>query len=367
MKKVPVDFFLKPFFPLRSETGMALLLTITIITIVTAVAFDYNVKSRNALITSTTMSNRVKLTYVAESGIHAATALLMKDRADNESDSLQEDWANPEKLSALIAELPFDSGVLTLQINDEIGKIQVNALVQFPGGQAFNDLQQQLWGRFLFAVKSRLGTTEEMDPNTIISAIKDWIDFGDDDAITGINGAESGYYSNLTPAYTCRNRPLAHLGELTLVKGVSLKWLDSVGGAPAISDYLTVHGMSASDDNRFKYEGKININTASLAVLAALLPSGGIQFAKAIDEYRLEKSDSKYIHDLSDPKWYKKVPGLKSVDIDPKLITVASDVFRIESTAEMEGMQVSIVSILQRDKNRKTGKWEPKVLRRHVK
>lgn len=353
--------------PIRSEKGMALLLTITIITIITAVALDYNIKSRNAVITSSVMIQRMKLNYMAESGIHAGIALLIKDKADSSSDSLQEDWANTDKLNALISELPFSSGELKLYISDELGKIQVNALVKFPEGRDFNEAQQNMWHRFLFSLKSGIETLKEINPNTIINATKDWIDFGDDDTITGINGAESDYYNNLNPPYFSRNRPLSHIGELIFIKGISREWFNSIGGTSAVSDYFTVYGVSETNESRFTYEGKININTATIPVIAALLPSGDLQLAKAIDEYRVETSDSKYIHDLSDPKWYKKVPGLGDVEIDPKLITTSSDVFRIESSAKLKGMKTSIISIIKRDKNKKTGKWDFRVLSWQVK
>lgn len=365
--KRPLHHFFDIQAPIRSEKGMALLLTITIITIITAVAFDYNIKSRNAVVTSSVMIQRMKLGYMAESGIHAGVALLIKDKADSSSDSLQEDWANTDKLKTLVSELPFASGELKLRISDELGKIQVNALVKFPEGRAFNDAQKNMLQRFLFSLKSGLKTLKEIDPNTIINATKDWIDFGDDDAITGINGAESNYYNNLNPPYSCRNRPLSNIGELIFVKGISREWFNSIGGTSTISDYFSVYGASETNDNRFTYEGKININTADVPVLAAFLPSGDVQLAKAINEYRVETSDSKYIHDLSDPKWYKKVPGLSDVEIDPKLITISSDVFRIESSAELEGMKISIISIIKRDKNKKTGKWDSRVLSWQVK
>ena len=66
---------------------------------------------------------------MASSGVHAAMALLVKDKGESNFDSLQEDWANPEKIDEILQEIPFDNGKLAVVITDELSKIQVNALV----------------------------------------------------------------------------------------------------------------------------------------------------------------------------------------------------------------------------------------------
>ncbi len=48
----------------------------------------------------------------------------------------------------------------------------------------------------------------------IINSLKDWLDSGDDDAITGLSGAESDYYEGLEPPYSCKNGPMDNLGEV---------------------------------------------------------------------------------------------------------------------------------------------------------
>jgi len=69
-----------------------------------------------------------------------------------------------------------------------------------------------------------------MDPSAIINSIKDWLDSGDDDAITGLSGAESAYYQDLDPPYPCRNGPFPHLGELALLKGVTAELFERYWG-----------------------------------------------------------------------------------------------------------------------------------------
>ena len=120
--------------------------------------------------------------------------------------------------------------------------------------------------------------------------------------------------------------------------------------------------MTATGENSFTFPGKININTAELPVLVGMLPAGEEGLAQEILDYRQETSDDVYIHDLKKPDWYKNVPGLGDISIDPKLITTASDVFRIESTATLNEIKMTITAVIKREPDSKTGKWGCKVL-----
>ena len=342
----------------KNNRGIALLVTLTVVTVLVAVSLELNRRVRSSAYSTAATRDRIALSHMASSGINAAMAMLAKDKKESDSDSLQEDWADPEKRSEVIRDIPFENGDVTLIISDELGKIQVNALVIFPEGQAPNHSQMFMWDRFLRFLISQDQTLEEIDPRMIINSVKDWLDSGDDDAITGLSGAESDYYQDLDPPYFCGNGPFTCLGELVFVRGITPDFFHGAGGIPGIFRYVTVDGINNSGE----YEGRININTADLPVLAAMLPSENQDLASAIDEYRREVSDSKYIHDLSSPVWYKNVPGCSDITIDPKLITISSDLFRIESIARLNQMQVIVIAVVHRVKDKKTGKWKCRIL-----
>lgn len=348
---------------LKNNHGIALLVTLSIVTVLIAASLEMNKKMRSAVFSAAATRDRITLLHMASSGVNLAAAMLSKDKKDSTSDSLQEDWADSEKISEILDDIPFEDGSITLTIKDELGKIQINSLVQFPEGHSFNESQRIMWERFLSLLISKNETFEDIEPMTIINSIKDWLDSGDDDAITGLNGAESDYYQDLDPPYPCKNGPFTYIGELVLVRGVTPEIFQGAGGEQGLSNYITVFGMTRSSNNSFTYEGKININTADLPVLVALLPSGNEDVAQAIYEYRMEASDSVYIHDLSSPTWYKNVPGVGDIKIDPNLITTSSDFFRIESTAKLKEMKIKITAVVKRESNAKTGQWECNVLR----
>ncbi len=342
---------------------MALLLTITIITLVVVGALELNRKVRSSVFSAGTTRDRVLLSNIASSGIHAAMAILVKDKQESDIDSLQEDWAHTEKISEILGDIPFKNGTLTVNIADELSKIQVNALVKFPNGQDFNPEQRDMWERFLRMIISKDDSFDEIEPLTIINSIKDWLDSGDDDLITGLNGAESDYYQGLEIPYVCRNGPIPHLSELARIRGITPELFYGTAGTVGISNFLTVHGQIDEGGGVITYDGKININTAPLPVIAAMLPPEHEDLAQAIAEYRLETSDSQYIHDISSPTWYKNAPGCGDIEIDPKLLAVASDVYRIESTATLNEMKLTVIAIVKREKDKETGKDKCRILR----
>jgi len=347
---------------ITNNHGIALLVTITVIMLFMTVAVELNRKMRSTVLSTAVMRDRLMLKHMASSGIHAGMAMLISDKYQTKSDSLQDNWADQEIIDAVLNDMPFSDGKLTLKISDELGKIQINSLVKFPEGRHFNNLQKMLWFQFLTPLKSKAEIFKEMEPISIINSIKDWLDSGDNEAITGLDGAESAYYENLDPPYRPRNGPLPHLGEVVLIKGVTHEFFHNLGETSGISKYMTVYGTTRTKDNKPAYEGKININTAALPVLATLLPLDQQFLAQSIYDYRAEISKLENPDTLSDPKWYKNAPGCSGIKIEPKLLTTRSDIFRIESTASLNETKMTTSAVVERRKEKESGKWICKIL-----
>lgn len=362
------------YHTITNKSGVALLITLAVITIMVTAGMQIH-KQMHLAATSAASSRDQLIAYeMAVSGVNVAKAMLIADREENETDSLQEDWADPEKIKENIKEIPFENGKVKVKITDELSKIQVNALVKFPEGREFNPPQKKIWERFANRLLSLYEDLEDTDPLTIVYSLKDWMDSGDDDAITGLSGAESGYYEDLDPPYACKNGPFTHLGEVALVKGVTPEIFYGLGEIMGLSNYITVHGISEPEGSKdkdekkqksgdFTYPGKININTAELPVLTILIPSESEDLAPALIDYREAKADDKYINDLTSEDWYKQVPGFSSIDELPQeLISISSDVFRIESTSTLDDVKMTVDTVIQRVHDKKSNKWECKIL-----
>jgi general secretion pathway protein K len=337
------------------------MITITVITLLVATTMELNRRAVDAAEFAGVSRDRLKLSHMTASGIQMAMAFLVKDKADGEVDSIQEDWADKETVTDLMEDIPFPEGRLVVEIQDELSKIQVNGLVRFPEGKDFNQEQMNMWERFVGYATGGEVEDDDTSASAIVNSIKDWLDSGDDDLISGVNGAESDYYRDLEPPYGCRNGPMTHVDELLRVKGVA-KLVESVGGWDMMSQYITVYGMEPEKDrNKFTFPGRININTAEMPVIGALLHLDQLPLAKEIVAYREEmKDDTTFANDLSSPTWYKQAPGCSELDLSDKLITNKSDCFRIRATGELNNIRLTTVAVVRREN--KSGKNTCKVL-----
>ncbi len=361
-------------WPPDNQKGVVLILTLTIVTILVTVTFELNRQMQSSVLSAAVVRDRVLLDHMIDSAVEVAKGILIADKNDSEIDSVQEDWAVPEKIDAYLAGMPFEQGEVGLMITDELSRVQVNALVQFPDGKDYNTAQRDLWLRFISLMLAQqedarqetaeLFTDELPEPGAVINPIKDWLDDNDNDAITGLDGAENEYYEDLDPPYKTRNGPIRYVEELVRTKGITPELFYTLNEeVMGISNFVTVHGLAASGD-KFTYTGKININTAEMPVLAGLLPLGHEFLAPEIYNYRIEKAEERFLYDLTGAAWYKQVPGCSEVDIPEELITTQSDLFRIECFATVNDVQKIATVIVERQKDAESGKWYCKLLRR---
>jgi len=353
-----------------NQRGIALLVTLSVTTLLVSMALEYNRRARYAVIAAAAARDYLTMTEMASAGVQVAMAILARDKAQNDTDTPMDDWANPEKIAEALKAFPFEEGQVALVIEDELGKIQVNALVNQPNGQQFNESQRTLWERFLQYYADRkdlkLNIKDDSEPQAILNSLKDWMDRGDDEAITGLSGAETSYYLDRDPPYPCRNGPLTDLNELLLVKGITPELYYGTREVPGIARYLTVHGRQPGEGTGINFPGRINLTTAELPVLFALLPAENKDLVEAIDELRHDIAAGKQTVDLKSPNWLNQIPGLGEIKLDPKLITDKSDTFRVESTASLHDAATTITAIVERVQASQSGKWACRLLSWHV-
>ena len=186
-----------------------------------------------------------------------------RDGENNRFDSITELWAEgvlPEEING---------GMMQGLISDEFGKLNLNVLI--PPEAASGDLgtQGELASnpepnpildetlRILFEL--RLENREQAD--AIVDAIEDWLD---PDPEIRPAGAEWDYYEYLEVPYAITDGPMRSIEELLLIPGIEP---DVYFGDPELeqvplSELLTVNGDP---------EGNINVNTAHVELLNALL------------------------------------------------------------------------------------------------
>jgi len=308
----------------QKSRGVALIVVLLMVRIITALTIQLNRDTRSEVTGAANISDGVRLRYIAESGFFVGEALLLADRTP--FDALTEMWANTEMI-ALQSEAYFDNGSFRLVIQDEGGKIAVNTLVS---GSAYHIPVRDFLLRLLTGPSFRL---DQRKAEELVDAIKDWIDA--DDEVTGA-GAEGAYYAGLQRPYTVKNAPIDCIEELLMVKGVTRELFYGTAGSPGLEQCLSVYGSGSRD-------GRVNINTAPLAVLRALAAEMTDEDVKLLDKYRREAQNN-----LADAAWYQKIPRATPLPSLATLIKVKSDIFRITAVGVQERMSERITGVVKR-------------------
>jgi general secretion pathway protein K len=290
---------------------------------------------------------------MAKSGVNIAQELLILDLEDNTFDSLFDPWAllADEEFTDL-----FPLGTLTVDVQDEGGKFQVNAMVirkreGFKAKNKADDKQQQNHERYVRNILWRLlraepFSMEDGDARKIIDALIDWMDTGDGDGEEEY-GAEDGYYQSLDLPYSCKNGPIESIEELLLVKGITKELLYGTEEKPPLAPLLTVVNDT----------GKININTADVLLLQALAPGLDKTTSENMIEFREDEANKTQ---LEDSNWYKNVPSFPGdIELTKNQISTSSNFFTIRAAAEFNAQQKIITTTVERkDEQIKILRWD---------
>ncbi len=273
-----------------NRRGMVLVVVLVVVSLLTLTALTFSHMMLAEREATELTGRRLQARALAQSGVDYVRLMLMLDETtlqergglyNNQYDFsgalvVDDEDARHRGRFAVVApgqSNGYYSGI-RYGLEDESTKLNLNAVAQF-------DAESEGTGREILLTLP--GMTEE-----IADAILDWIDADDD---TRDYGAESDYYSALSPGYAPKNGPLDSIDELLLVCGVT-PWLlygvdaNRNGNADTMepdsqslmdvdnSDeslnsgwaaYLTVHSMESTttDDG----ESKIDLNQDDLETL----------------------------------------------------------------------------------------------------
>lgn len=323
---------------LRNRSGMALILTLLAVSFMVAVTVHLSSSVNWQMQAAANQSNLVQLDAMLLSGLHLAQAALLADQQENKQDSAFDSWGtlDTETLNTL-----FLGGTLTVQLTDLSGLLQVNAIVlteaekktqdqvnkKLKAGQQKQDKEKQqreLWLRFL----RNAGLEDETEMTALLNCLADWIDTDDEERE---NGAETGYYSSLSPPYKAANRPVILTDELLQIKG----WKKVLGVAEEGTEESVINIMQ--DLTVTGNEGKININTAPALILQSLHEQMTSELANSLIEFRQDEANKDR---LEQADWYKSVAGFPGdITFDQSLISISSNWFKIKVSANYNGME----------------------------
>lgn len=300
---------------LRNEEGLALIITLLVVVLLTTLILEFDFSARTDLLAASNFRDGTKTFYLAQSGVAAAKAVLRDDAQHSPGyDAFDELWATP------FPPYPVGDGTVTVSIQDEGGKLNPNDLVS-PNDQPATQKVLQM---------KRLFELLNMDPS-LVDGMMDWIDKNNDPYST--YGAEEDTYSRLNQPYRCKNDKLSVLSELHMIRGITDEVYEK------ISPYLTVYTVSSGN-------GPVNINTAEAVVLQSIPSSDAFPITKDLAQKIM---DARPITTLDD---FRGVVGKDLVTSISGYYAMRSDYFTIVSSGTVGGFVKTARAVVQRTGSR---------------
>ena len=282
------------------QSGIALVITLLALVLITAlvVEFSYGVYTSTTALYNWRDSQRLSL--MAQSGVNVS-ARFLSELLDTYS------YSHPGSLE-LPVKNPFEDfeGVITVLIEDETAKFNVNALIRDNG--SFNENVYHSFKKLLEILSL---------PVEIADGVADYIDL---DSEARVSDSETN----------AKNSALLSTDEILLIHGISKKYYDT------LLPYITVYG----DRNT----PVININGAEVPILMSILDTGQGDFpitddlAKRIITYR-ESLPFENIGQFN---------AFAGTSLSSNQITVKGKHFSIRSTAESSGVKRIIDTVLEK-------------------
>lgn len=302
---------------IEQQQGIALIMVLLVVALVTIIATG--IASNQTLSTRRTgnlLNNEQAYMYLLGAEDWAKD-ILIQDAKNNDTDSLEDDWATK------LPPIPVDGGTIQGSIEDLQAYFNINSIIDSAGKPVpgmiavlknmFNEINNQ---------QSRVTIPADVD-----QAIVDWMD-KNQDALPP-NGAEDGEYLNRRIPYVAANRPMASTSELIKVNGFSYKSFQEV------SPYLVALPISVN---------AININTANAMQLSSL--SRQISFSQAEDI--INNRDSKGYKTVDD---FMNLPEIQGKNVDRNLLDVKSSYFLLRARSVIGNSRAELYSVLYRNKS----------------
>ncbi len=292
----------------RGERGVALLLALLTMVLMTVVVIEFTVSSQVDYRRAATWLAGRRAALLADGGVTLAGEVLHYDFSLGDTDSLQDVWARD------IPPVDTGAGMLAVRIEDEQGKLNLNGLATgalSPAGRRFQSLLRRL----------------DLDP-ALAAPLADWVDRNKDPG-QGPLAAEAEWYSSQDPPYLPRNGPLRSYAELALVRGFTAEVLVK------LRRFVTVLP---------DFDSKVNANTAPPEVLASMDPrldDEGI--VKRLVDARTAKPFAK----VSSMTVVSGMETFPAEEID-RLFTFRSSWFRVRSTGDVAGAMRSTEALVER-------------------
>lgn len=219
-----------------AQRGAALIMALLVVALATTLSSMMIWRQDVWLRQVETQRDLAQTRLIAGAGIQWARAVLAYDARTSSFDHAGEAWAVKVPPSRV------EGGEIGGEMTDEQGKWNLNNLLSADG--TISQKEQEVFRRLLRLLQL---------PPALASTLADWLDA---DSVSSPDGAEDDYYLALSPPYRSANRLLSDVDGLLRVRGFDA----------GVVERLRAHVTALPGYHR------VNMNTASAMVLAALVP-----------------------------------------------------------------------------------------------
>ncbi|MGZ8267264.1 MAG: type II secretion system minor pseudopilin GspK [Burkholderiales bacterium] len=245
--------------------------------------------------------------WITTAAIDWARAVLAYDARTSSFDHTAEPWATN------VPPTKVEEGEVAGSVSDESAKWNLNNMLR--DGQ-ISPSEMAVFARLLSALQM---------PSSLAAALADWLD---PDSESSPGGAEDEYYLSLSPPYRTAAQRLADVDDLLRVRGFDADTVER------LRPYVTA----------LPRQNAVNLNTASVSVLAALLPKLSLTQVRRFVEQR----DRTPLRNVGDLGLY--IPGAE-LPAEAAAIDTRSTYFRVRVHARYRRAGTVTEALLERQPN----------------
>ncbi len=292
---------------IRQQNGVALITALLVVALATSIAVAMVSRQQVDIRRSGNLLQFEQAVLYVDGIEGWAARVLTQDIQNNQVDHREEDWATQ------LPPMPVEGGQLAGGVEDLNAKFNLNSL--FVNG-AVDTVAVDCFRRLLTTVDVNGGVAD---------ALLDWLD--EDDKQRFPDGGEDDLYLGLEPPYRVANTELASPSELLLLHNMSAE--DYAKLAPFVT---ALPGTAV-----------VNVNTASVEVLQAMIPGLSEPDAETLVANRGKTG-------YADMSAFSGQQVLQGKNVPTNLLAVSSDYFVVTSHIQFGRVTTSFQSMLHRDK-----------------
>jgi len=246
----------------ENERGVVLIMVLIIVAILTILVADFTFSTHVDLEISKNSLNDIKAQYIAKSGINVISSTMKNNNLEElgELASLVQDLeigeSQEEFWSFTVPSFPVGDGVVSLKVEDERSKINLNSLVSQTSNRVDFQILTALTELFRFL------EVDQDKSDLFISSLVNWLDR----ELTGAQndqdptGADRGFYRGLDNPYEIKDGQLDSVEEIRMVEGMDEDFYNK------IKDYVTVYPSNK----------QVSFSTASKPVIKAIVKAAQV-------------------------------------------------------------------------------------------